>query len=280
MVHTDYLFLAPNGIYYYRRRVPAHIVEMTSKKLIKVSLKTRDRKIAKTKSIQLNSKMESLWDDLTVNGDNGQDVKYRKAVKTAQLYGLQYVTVDVLAQEKPEEIIQRLNLISNQDIKQSNIKVDALLGGVSEPQIMLSGSIQKLVEVSRADLARKSDVQKKRWIREKEQVVDEMLVISGDKALQDINRNDLMQLKNKMISRYEKGEIRAHTVNRKFEKLKAVISKINRELQLDIDTSKLFADLRITDDTRRRKSFSQEYIQRVIMNDQIFSKLNKEARAA
>ena len=107
-----------------------------------------------------------------------------------------------------------------------------------------------------------------------------MLVISGDKAIGDINRNDLMQLKQKMISRYEKGEIRAHTVNRKFEKLKAVLSKINKELQLDIDTSKLFADLRIADDTRRRKSFSHDYIQRIILNDSLFSKLNKEARAA
>jgi len=136
MVHTDYLFLAPNGIYYYRRRVPAHIVEITCKKLVKVSLKTRDRKIAKTKSVQLNSKMEDLWDDLTVNGHNGQDIKYRKAVKTAQLYGFQYMTADVLAQERPESIIQRLSVISNADINQSKVKVDALLGGVPEPQIL------------------------------------------------------------------------------------------------------------------------------------------------
>jgi integrase len=280
MVHTDYLFLAPNGIYYYRRRVPSHIVDITSKKLVKISLKTRDRKIAKTKSVQLNSKMEDLWDDLTVNGQNGQDVRYRKAVKTAQLYGFQYMPAHEIAQHRPEEIIRRLAHITNNDISSTNIKTDALLGGVVEPQIMLSNCIEKLIEVSRADLARKSPAQKKRWIQEKEHVVQEMISICGDKPIGDLNRQDLMRLKDKMIRRYEIGEIRAHTVNRKFEKLKAVISKINKGLQLDIDTSRLFADLRIADDTRRRKAFSRDYIDSVILNDALFKNLNKEARAA
>lgn len=142
MIHKTFITKRKNGTYYYRRRVPSHIQDALGKDMIFLSLKTKDPEIAKTKARRINTEIEAQWDDVNLNGGQS-DAKYQRAIKIAKMHNLAYMPAEELAQRPVDEILKRIDMIEGKDPKANKAMIEAVLGGVPKPKIMLSGCFER-----------------------------------------------------------------------------------------------------------------------------------------
>ena len=59
---SDYI-IQRNGYYYYFRRVPKEIAEYDSRKFVKISLKTKEKNVARKRAVIHNESIEKFWRD-------------------------------------------------------------------------------------------------------------------------------------------------------------------------------------------------------------------------
>ncbi len=115
--------------FYYRRRVPEFVADYEPRSVIKISLRTKDKKEAIRKSSIYNDYIEEYWRSLIKSGGKiDAESEYRKAVKLAKAHGFAYKNVTEIAKEPVEEIVNRLKTAS-QDINQPDV-ITSVLGGM------------------------------------------------------------------------------------------------------------------------------------------------------
>jgi len=276
LIHK-YIKQRENGIYYYRRRVPSRVIDIVGKEVEFISLKTRDPGVAKTKAARLNDNLENFWDGLMLNGPNPSEEKYQRAVSVAKSYGFTYLSMDSLLEAGVDEIIRRTKALQGQEPLKIKPKVEALLGVVDEPEIHLNQCFEKYVAFSEPELAKKSPEQRQRWEKPRETAYANFISIVGDKPGHLLERADTLKFKNHLVKRHVNGAISAHTVNRYIQRVKVVLSTVEKNLQLGWPVKECFADLHLDEDGKRRKAFDPDYVQTVLLDRPRFEGLNEEA---
>ena len=74
-----------NNCYRYRRWVPSYVSHLDKRKEVKISLKTKDPKLAMIRAEIYNSQIENFWKALIHSGNTENLMeKYRIAVQLAQ----------------------------------------------------------------------------------------------------------------------------------------------------------------------------------------------------
>lgn len=284
----DYLQLRKsNGNYHYRRRVPADVKDLFGKHEVYKSLRTKDPKIAESKAIKINDNLESLWDDLRINGGSLDEQKYQRAVKVARLNGFKYLTSKELEAKETEDLMLTLiarseqfkDLPNRESIAKVGGKFDALFGGVEEPRLHLSDCYDKYVEFTKDQRFGLDERQAKKKLNPKKAALQNFINIVGDRLVSELKREHVLEFRSHLIDRLDEGEIIDNTFNKQFGHLRIIFRTIKETLQIDMDNETLFKNVTIKQAERKRISYDIDYVRDVLLDQGNFKTLNDEAYA-
>lgn len=263
--------------FYYKRRVPAHVLPFETRKFIKISLGTSDEREAQRQAAIYNDYIEDFWRGLIkANGHADRDVAYRAAVKLAKLHGFVYKSVAEIAKAPLEEVVERVR-VAAAEIEQPQI-VAAVLGGVGVPGVMLSECLEKFWPVCADRLVNKSDRQVKKWKNPRIAALKGFIEVVGDKKLSEVARSDILQYRQWWMERVAEGTAVAGTVNKNLLYVRDILQTICATQEIGTDFDALFARMRLKELERSRPPFEPSYVQHKLLRGGVLAGLNEEAR--
>lgn len=272
---SNYIFQR-NGIYYYRRRVPEHILPFESRSTIKISLGTRDEKEAIRKASIYNDYIEDYWRSLIKGFDNSTDSEYKLAIKRAKAHGFAYKSVAEITKEPLEDVVERISAAVK--AIESPETVSAVLGGAKSPDVLLSTCIEKFWPLCSDRLSNKSEGQIRKWKNPRIAALNTFIEVIGDKSLGDITRSDILQYRHWWMNRVQEEEVVAATVNKNILYTRDVLQTVAMGYEIDNDIELLFANTRLKEVKQSRPPFDVKYVQDVLLSPVRLSGLNSEAR--
>jgi integrase len=282
---TDYL-INRNGYYYYIRRVPAHIARYDSRKHIKISLRTKDKALARKRALIQNDAVERFWREMATStgGAPHQHERYRVAVETARLHGFVYRDIiDIAANAELTELVDRLLALRQaQQEGRDNAPVREALAGTAEPPGVFLSQAFELFRPRCADrLAGKSDHQVRKWENPRRLALDNFIDVVGDKAITDVTRKDVLAFQEWWLERIRREGVKADSANKNLRHLKDILDSVfvacDMEPSLDLDS--LFTKTKLRTGNNSRRSFDASYVQDVILDSHRLKGLNPESRA-
>jgi len=280
---AEYL-IERNGYYYYFRRVPAHLAPYDSRKHVKISLKTRDRALARKRAVVHNETVEHYWRDLVTAPGVDPDGRYRKAVQTARLHGFVYRDItDLSANADVGELVDRLLAFrGGVDAGGDDESLrDALLGTAPEPKVSLEEAFDVFRSRSADRLVGKSENQIRKWENPIRLAMTNFIEVVGNKPITEVTRKDVLAFQSWWINRIENEGRKAQTANTHIRHVRDVIDEalIASDLESAVDVQALFARVKLRTQDDSRKSFEASYVQDVLLGGSALAGMNPESRA-
>ncbi|WP_421896342.1 DUF6538 domain-containing protein [Marinoscillum sp.] len=265
MVHGG-VFLKNNYIhkrgnrFIYRRRIPSEVAHLDPRKEIKISLKTSDYNEAVIRTRAYNQQIENFWASL-VHNKRGSDfgTRYKAAVKLAQAHGFSYKSIDQVAESHISEIVDRLSVEIN-----SKQKVEALLGGAGESDIMLSNCIDLYWNLINDRLQNKSDHQIRKWKNPRKAALIKFIETVGDKRLQEVTRRDILAFRESWNVQLGKG-YSSVSANKQLRFVRDILQLVAINNEIDIDFEPLFAKTNFRNNSRSRPPFEASFVQNTLL---------------
>ncbi len=294
MVRTDAdrYMTQRDGIYFYKRRVPALVSELDDRRpIIRTSLKTRD--LAKARALRDGYERadDDLWGALLCSDSvEAARRRYEAAVRRVAALGFTYrSTMEILQAETGTQILDRLRVLLDQP--PNSPAANAVLGVVERPTVCLSEAFNLYVKkIAVSELAGKSDEQRRNWLKVKKRALTNFIDLVGDKAIGDVTREDALKLYNMWAARIApidehgkrgKATHSASSGNRDLGNMRVLYQKYH-EHQLGIrDAITPFDKLFFNDkfkEARKRPPFPTEWITSRILRPGSLESLNDQAR--
>ena len=225
---------------------------------------------------RLNEQQEAHWRGLASGTPDKQ--RWQDAVTIARKHGVDYLPPVEAAQRKIEEVLARIETLNVGDRKTDVAVVDAVLGAVEKPKVMLSDLIKEYEAASKTDMAAMSVNQLRKWRNGKKAAVDKFIEVRTDKALSDLSRADFTEYADHWEARVISGEINAGTANKSISHVTGMVRAVNKRLRLGLDPS-IFTETRLEGGRDGNRSpFTVEHIRNVILAPGALDGLNDEAR--
>lgn len=273
---ANYVFCRGKN-YYYRRRVPEYVAEYDDRKMIKISLGTKDEKEAIRKASIYNDYIEDYWRSLIKGGGQcDADAEYRTAIKLAKAHGFAYKNAVDIAKEPLEEIVERLKTASKAIEKPET--VSSVLGGAEVPELPLSSCADKYWPLCGDRLVNKSEHQIRKWRNPRLAAINYFITAIGDKSLKSVARSDILQFRQWWMQRIENGEVVAATVNKNMMYVKDILQVVGIHHEVETDFDILFSKIRLKELEQSRPPYDAEFVQNVLLAPGSMSSLNSEAR--
>jgi integrase len=280
-MQPDYL-IKRNGFWQFRRRVPKAYQGLGGKraKFVIISTKIKvadDHKGSKAARVaaRINEQQEAHWRSLASGTPAKQ--RYQDAVTLARAHGLDYVSPAEAVKAEISELLARIETLKLGERKADPAIVDAVLGGVEKPRIMLSDLFAEFEQTQRTALSKMSSDQVRKWRAAKQNAVAKLIEQRGNKALQDLTRADAVAYADFWEGRTIAEGISASSANKNISHIGGMIKAVNKRLALGLDN--VFAGTRL-DGGRdgKRSPFTVRHIRERILAPKALDGLNDEAR--
>ena len=281
MKSKDYLHQRPDsGIFFYVRKVPKLVQTLDGRTIVRKDLGTRDEHAARTQARALNEANEALWGALLA-GQNPASVweRYESANRIAAAHGFGYKpAAELISTSSLDEVLKRIEAL--QPLVEQKPVVDAMLGAVPQPQIMLSEVWTKYEEHSTLTFMGMSENQMRKHRVPRERAVAYAVASIGDKALAEITRQDVLKYRTWWEDKIRTEKLKADTINRSFSDMKGMLTVIDQRLQTEF--SKVWGGTRVkaTNATKadKRLPFPNAYVEDVLLQPTALDELNFDAR--
>jgi integrase len=275
---TNFIFKR-DGRYYFRRRVPDHLRRFDTRESVKIALKTGDPAVAARRAIIQNEILEKYWQGLISNKAAHDQAQYRDAVATARSFGFTYKSLAEIASGPVDDIVERLRAVRSTNDRDGNAA--ALLGAVSQPKLLLSEALDQYFTLTADRLKGKSDLYRRKWENPRKKAVASFIAAVGDKAVADITRRDILDLRKWWVERIAREGLNPLSGNKDLIHLKDILRVMARELEIDeaLDVRTLFLDTAFRGVKASRSPFDAAFVQNKILADGALEGLNDEARA-
>ncbi|MCL4677759.1 MAG: tyrosine-type recombinase/integrase [Alphaproteobacteria bacterium] len=263
--------------FYYRRRVPGHVLPYETRTSIKISLGTTDEREAHRKASIYNDYIEDFWRSLIkANGQADRDAAYRAAVKLAKAHGFAYKSVAEIAKAPLEEIIERVRTAAGA-IEQPQI-VASVLGGADAPRLMLGECLEKFWPLCADRLVNKSDHQIRKWKNPRIAALGGFMDVVGDKKLSEVSRGDILKYRQYWMDRVADETAVAGTVNKNMQYVRDILQAVCAAQEIETDIDAAFARTRLKEVDKSRPPFEARFVQETLLSGNALSGLNTEAR--
>ena len=252
--------------YRYRRRVPAEVAHLDKRREVKISLKTKDPKIAQIRADIYNDQMESFWQSLVLSSNPGDfDQKYLAAVQLAKAHGFAYKTSEQVAASALNEITERLASIGKPvSALKEQVHTEALLGGIDKPKIPLSDCWQLYEGLVNDRLIDKSKDQIRKWRNVKKLALNNFLKVSTVQYLDEVSRVEILKFWDWLNEHIKEG-LKANTANKQMSSLKDIIKTVSSKKGIELDIGVLFAETFFKQTSNSRPPFKAKFVQNVLL---------------
>lgn len=268
-----------NKTYYYYRRVPAPLKAYDPRPFIRLSLHTDSFNQAVKLAHARNQEIEAYWHQLKKSGALHNLDKFKAVVDAARAFGFGYYPASELAAMPISEIFLRLDSIEKK-LKASK-QVEAVVGGVAKPTILLSDCFSKYLDFSKNLIMNKTTDQIRKWENPRKKAMRNFIKVTGDKPINELTRDDTLKVRDALIERVQEGKIIPVSANKEIVFAKTVIESVSDNLNLNLDTKHLFRKLILDKgEESRRLPFETDYIVNTLLNEKNLVGLNNEAKAS
>jgi integrase len=226
---------------------------------------------------KLNATQEAYWRSLAEGRAADAKQAHTDAVKLARSLGLDYLAPVDAAQRPINEVLTRIEtLLTDGRIDNPAIR-RAVLGGVDKPKVMLSNLFTEYEATQKTALSKMSADQVRKWSSAKKRAVEILIEQRGNKALQELTREDAVAYADWWEDRVVTEGLSASSANKNISHITGMIKAVDKRLQLRLDN--VFAGTRIEGGRDgKRSAFTVDHIRERILAPSALDGLNEEAR--
>lgn len=281
-----------DGGFRYVRRIPANVLDVLREfdpdcpEFVRRSLNTDSREIARAKRDAMEAADDEYWSSLE-SGERPAREAYERAVARAKSLKLEYRPAPELASEASlDELLKRVSMIAGREY--DRVTADAVLGGAGEPTTTLDEAFEVFETVIRkAELARKSPHQRRKWRELKQRGLTNFKKVVGDIPIERIARPEANKFYEWWLDRIvpprdsEHRPLSASAGNKDMDTMRSLLGEFMTYKYPSEPYHNPFTKLRFKDRKKNsRPPFSTEWIRDKILKPGALDGLNDEARAA
>ena len=187
--------------WYLRRRVPKRYAQVEPRPNILLSLHTDSK-------AQAEAKWRLVWDNLVegweakLAGDTTDAQKrHTAATELAAVRGFRYLPIREVTELPTNKLLERVEAATDRP------EAVALLGTVTRPKITVRAALEEYWPLTRDKTLRKSPNQLRVWKSPRKKAVSNFVALCGDKPIDEITRDDLLDFRQWWLEKIEEEEL-------------------------------------------------------------------------
>jgi integrase len=266
-----------SNTYYLRRRVPKRYQSVERRSSVWISLYTDSESVANSKADQAWTHLVGAWEARLAGDTDDATGRFAAAQELARVRGYRYLDVGRVAELPVSELVARVAAIDAPAGQLNIAEAEALLGTVEEPQITVQAALDIYWTLAREKTFGKSPDQLRRWEAPRKKAIKNFIVIVGNKSIDHITRDDMLDFRQYWLDRIEAGEVSANSANKDLIHLGDVLKTVNtmKRLGLDLPLGGLSFKQGVA---RTRPPFSIDWIKTRLLQPGALDGLNGQAR--
>lgn len=266
------------GGYSLRKRVPKRYAGVEPRGTVWISLHTDSPTVAESKADRAWGQMIEAWEARLAGDTEDADARFAAAQEVAAVRGFRYLDVGRVAKLPLDALVDRVEAVSAPAGLPDQIEGAALLGTVPEPTLTVSAALDAYWKLARDKTLGKSEDQVRRWRNPRLKAVRNFVEVVGDKPVDQISRDDMLDFRQYWLERIEGGEVTPNSANKDLIHLADILKTVNRMKRLGLDLP--LGELSFKEgEARVRPPFSDDWIRDKILAPGALDGLNGEARA-
>ncbi|MCB6179039.1 tyrosine-type recombinase/integrase [Rhodobacter sp. Har01] len=260
-----------------RRRVPRKYAAVEPRTFVWVSLDTDSPSVAEARAVTIWQQQIARWDALLAGDTTDAEARLDVARELVEAKGFSYTPASTLLEQPVQQLLKRVEAIAVRKGVPSQREAEALLGTVPDPGLKISRALDLFWQLTASDLIGKSEDQVRRAKNPVTKAVRNLIEVIGDKRIDAISRDDMLDFRDWWAERMEKGDLTANSANKDLTHIGKVLKRVNelKRLGLDLPLGGLAFK---QGDADQRPPFSREWITTRLLAPGALSGLNTEAR--
>lgn len=266
-----------NTTFYIRKRVPQRFAAVESRQTVWISLHTDSETLAKTKASAAWAEMIEAWEARLAGHSADAEDRFEAARQLAQTRGFRYLSAKSVATLPTEAVLDRVEAIPTVAGVPDKLEAAAILGGAEASTITVRRALDLYWTLVKDKTFGKSEDQLRRWKNPRLKAVRNFINIVGNKALNDITGDDMLDFRQWWLERVETEGLTPNSANKDLVHLSDVLRTVNKMKRLGLNLP--LSDLALQEgEKRQRPPFSNDWIKGQLLKPGALGGLNKEAR--
>ena len=254
------------------RRVPKRFSGIETRKKIKIALKTDSETEARRRAPIVWEKQLTAWEAQLAGDTARAELMFADARNEAQRMGIPYIAANDVSKSDLQGIAGRITAASK-----GAPQADAALGFVDVPDMPLDDVLGLFWKLSSDKISKKTTDQIRRWKNPRKKAFKIFQSVTDVTTLQDISREKMLDFREYLVERVNRGEIIASSANKDLVHFCGPIRFVNRLKGWNLDLP--FSDLTLEVGRKaKRGTFSTEWIKTKILADGALDGLPPEAQ--
>lgn len=264
--------------FYLRKRVPKRFEAVEARSTVWISLHTDSAMVARSKADRAWAQMIEAWEARLAGDTEDAESRFAAAQELARVRGFRYLDIDRVSRLPVEALVERVEAVSAPGGKADLREASAILGTVPEPALTLTKALDEYWKLARDKTLGKSEDQARRWKNPRIKAVKNFVKVVGDKPIDQITRDDMLDFRQYWLERIEAGEVGANSANKDLIHLGGILRTVNSMKRLGLDLP--LGELSFKEgEQRTRPPFSVEWIKTRLLKPGALDGMNGEARA-
>ena len=260
-----------------RRRVPQRYRAVEPRGVVWISLHTDSETVARSKADRAWGNLVEAWEARLAGDTEDADARHAAAHELARIRGFRYLDVGLVSRLPVDELVARVEAIGARRAAPDTVEASALLGTVPAPSLTLEKALELYWGLAREKTLGKSEDQLRRWKNPRVKAVRNFVEIVGNKPVEAITRDDMLDFRQHWLERIEAGEVTPNSANKDLIHLGDVLKTVNTMKRLGLTLP--LGELSFREgETRTRPPFSPEWIRNRLLAPGSLSGLNDDAR--
>ncbi|MBK8199715.1 MAG: tyrosine-type recombinase/integrase [Acidobacteria bacterium] len=265
------------GTFQLRRRVPQRYRSVEPRAVVWISLHTDSETVARSKADRAWGQLVEAWEARLAGDTEDAEARHSAAHELARIRGFRYLDVGLVSRLPVDELVARVEAIGARRAAPGTVEASALLGTVPAPSLTLEKALELYWGLAREKTLGKSEDQLRRWKNPRVKAVRNFVEIVGNKPVEAITRDDMLDFRQHWLERIEAGEVTPNSANKDLIHLGDVLKTVNTMKRLGLTLP--LGELSFREgETRTRPPFSPEWIRNKLLAPGALSGLNDEAR--
>lgn len=260
------------------KRVPKRYAPVDDRKFVWVSLHTDSKTVARQKADGVWAQMIEAWEARLAGDTKDADRRLAAAQQLAGVRGFRYLPADAVANLPIDDVLERIEAVPVRNDAPDRIEAAALLGTAPKDAITVNKALDLYWTLAADKTLGKSDDQLRRWRNPRIKAVKNFVAVVGNKTVEDITGDDMLDFRGWWMERIEAGEVTANAANKDLIHLGDVLKTVNRMKRLGLVLP--LSDLSIKQgEAGKRPPFSADWIRDRLIVPGALDGLNDQARA-
>lgn len=245
--------------------MPRRYAKVADSAYVHLSLSTDSLDLARAKEGLLWAELVQMW-EARLDGESGEAARrYEAARNIAKTKRLRYRPAETVAGMPVDQILDRIEAISERRGEPVVAEGAALLGAVRPPPMTISAALEAYWSIARDKVLDKSPDQVRRWRNPIKKAIGNLIEVLGDMEIAQITADDMLDFRDWWLDRIEAEHLTPNSANKDFTYVAVVLKRVAEAKRLGFVPP--VTGLRIAEGrTNTRLPFSDDFIRNKLLH--------------